>query len=373
MKKVISLVLALVMMLGLCAAASAAVTQDDLLGVWDMDMQSLLAMMGMEGEDAEMMEAFMAMMSCTMEFTAQGTYTMKMVAMGQEELQEGTYALADGKIIMDGGAPSEITLADGVLTIAEDGVSLSFVRSAGQEESAGVGSQLSALMALLGNLETGETEGEDASEPAAGGKLEIVEENALFIQSYSNLQYVYAVVKNYGTADAYVQDCLLKVFDAQGNEIAVKEYGDTNAAYLKPGESTVISMNADVEEATPASYTLTITQGEDAYYANTRYDAQTKLALNVEDGWSVRNYLYASVTNNTDDTVYDLEAAFALRDEDGSIIYVDDKTCYDLGIPSGGSVIVRLDIPDEFMEYYEANGIKPAAVDVIAFTEEELY
>ena len=40
MKKVLSVVLALAMMLGLCGTAFAAVSQADIVGVWNMDMNA---------------------------------------------------------------------------------------------------------------------------------------------------------------------------------------------------------------------------------------------------------------------------------------------------------------------------------------------
>ena len=103
MKKVLSVVLALAMMLGLCGTAFAAVSQADIVGVWNMDMNAILNMMGEDEETIETMKPFLSMMKCTMEFTAEGTYAMKMSFLGEEENMEGNYELADGKISMDGG------------------------------------------------------------------------------------------------------------------------------------------------------------------------------------------------------------------------------------------------------------------------------
>ena len=61
----------------------------------------------------------------------------------------------------------------------------------------------------------------------------------------------------------------------------------------------------------------------------------------------------------------------ALLDAEGNILYVQDKSFYDCSIVPGDSLIVRLDIESDFMEYFAANNLVPASVDAIAFVEVE--
>ena len=116
MKKVLAIALALAMLLGLSGTAFAAVTQEDIIGVWDMDIVGMANMMGMD-EEMESMLPLLQLMNYTMEFTADGKYIMLMSAFGEEEKTEGTYAIEDGKISMDGGFATDITLENDVLTI----------------------------------------------------------------------------------------------------------------------------------------------------------------------------------------------------------------------------------------------------------------
>lgn len=372
MKKVLSVLLALAMMLGLCGTAFAAVTQEDILGLWNMDMNSMLGILGDE-EEAEAMKPFLSMMKCTMEFTADGKCILKMSFMGQEDIQEGTYALADGKISMDGGAYTEITLENDVLTIYDTDAAMSFTRAGAESEGSEMSDdeQMAALLALLGSLE-GDGEEEEQVPAGAPGKLEVVSENGMYVKGYSNYYYAFAKVQNAGESDVMVYDCLLKVFDESGAEIASRDYGSTYARYLKPGEYTYVNVKVDVGEAIPASHTLELEERHEMYSENVRYPVTAEMALNVEDGWSVNNYMVALLNNNTGNVLYDTELVMALMDAEGNIVFIDDKTCYDVGILPDSAVNVRLEIPDEFIEYFNTNNVKLQSVDAIAYEEVDL-
>lgn len=376
MKKVLSVVLALAMMLGLCGTAFAAVSQADIVGVWNMDMNAILNMMGEDEETIEAMKPFLSMMKCTMEFTAEGTYAMKMSFLGEEENMEGNYELADGKISMDGGDFAEATIENDVLTIMENDTALTFTRAGAESESAEMSEdeQMAAFLALIGGMEGLDDEGNEGGEEVAAGagKLEVVSENGMFVKGYSNYYYVFAKVQNTGDAALRIDECKLTVLDEAGAEIASRDYGDTFARFLKPGESTFVKIYADVGEATPAAYQLTVTQNDNVYSEDVRYPADAEMLLNVDEGWTVGNYMVALVSNDTDEVLYDVEVAMALLDDDGRIVYIDDKSCFDVGIPGGSDIYVSREIPEEFIEYYNTNGVKLQSVEAFAYKEVDL-
>jgi hypothetical protein len=169
-----------------------------------------------------------------------------------------------------------------------------------------------------------------------------------------------------------IYDCLLKVFDESGAEIVSRDYGSTYARYLKPGEYTYVNVKVDVGEAIPASHTLELEERHEMYTENVRYPVTADMALNVENGWSVNNYMVALLNNNTGNVLYDTELVMALMDDEGNIVFIDDKTCYDVGILPDSAVNVRLEIPDEFIEYFNTNNVKLQAVDAIAYEEVDL-
>lgn len=379
MKKVLAIALALAMLLGLSGTAFAAVTQEDIIGVWDMDIVGMANMMGMD-EEMESMLPLLQLMNYTMEFTADGKYIMLMSAFGEEEKTEGTYVIEDGKISMDGGFATDITLENDVLTITEDGATLTFTRSTGKTVSEE--EQMAALMALLGGgaepdvgmLPVDPVEPDEPAEPVAGGKLEIVQENLHFVKSYSNYDlYLYAKVQNVGDREIKLNDSVLEVYNANGEVVASKEYGDANAAYLLPGEYTYLEMVIyDQLTEEPTNYKLTVVERTDKDTRNDRYPVTTDLQLGVEQGYRTVDYMYATVTNPTNETVYDMEVALTLLDDAGNILLMEDQMFFDMGLCPGSSMTVRIEIEEYMKDYFEENGLKPAVVDAIAFTEVDL-
>ncbi|MBE5804454.1 MAG: hypothetical protein E7316_08080 [Clostridiales bacterium] len=207
----------------------------------------------------------------------------------------------------------------------------------------------------------------------AAGKLSVTQENTHFITSYSNYYYAYAKVENVGDKAIKVNAGVLEVYNADGDAITSSDYISAYARYLEPGEYTYVRAYEDIEDGqTPDDYSLTITGKAEKDYANQRFATETNLELNVDAGWTTRNYMYATVTNTTDDVLYDLSVVLALLDAEGNILYIDSDDLYtERGLTPGSSMVFRKDIPSNYIEYFEANDLVPATVDAIAYIEVE--
>lgn len=204
----------------------------------------------------------------------------------------------------------------------------------------------------------------------AAGKLSVTQENFHFIASYWNYGYVYARVENVGDKPIKVNAGVLEIYDADGEVITSTDYLNAYATYLQPGEYTYVELYEDMEatDSVPDDYMLTLTGKSDNSQIALRLPVETKLEMNVVDGWWTYNYMYAVVTNNTDDVVYNLEVVLALLDADGNILYIDGHDLYSsVGVNPGASVTFRLDISSSFIEYFDANGLVPVSVDAIAY------
>ena len=82
-----------------------------------MDIDALASMAGAAGGNFE----------CLLELKADGTFTLDMSAMGEEQAEEGTWKAENGKLIMTvDGEDAEATLNNGELVLAEDGASMTF-------------------------------------------------------------------------------------------------------------------------------------------------------------------------------------------------------------------------------------------------------
>lgn len=211
----------------------------------------------------------------------------------------------------------------------------------------------------------------------AAGKLNVVQENTYFVVTdYSKNYYAYAKVENSGDKAIMVNDGLLEVYDAEGTAITSSDWPETYARYLQPGEYTYVSFSCYEgfeEGAEPNDYALTLTGKANKDNTNVRFPVETELKLNVqEDEWNTYDYMYATVTNSTDEVVYDLYVVLALLDADGNILYVESEGLYgSVGLNPGSSITVRAYISSDFMEYFEKNNLTPTSVDAIAYVEME--
>lgn len=204
----------------------------------------------------------------------------------------------------------------------------------------------------------------------AAGKLSVSQENFHFVTGVWNYGYAYAKVENIGDKPIKVNAGVLEIYDGEGEVITSTDYMRSYATYLQPGEYTYVTMYEEVEDAevVPSDYMLTLTGKSDNSEIAVRLPVETKLELGVTEGWWDYNYMYATITNNTDATLFDLEIVLALLDGEGNILNVESVYLYnEIGVPAGQTLVVRKDISSSFMEYFEANQLTPAQVDAIAY------
>ena len=214
-----------------------------------------------------------------------------------------------------------------------------------------------------------------ATVPAlAAGKLSTTQENFWVISSYWTYAYAYAKVENVGNKPINVNAGVLEVYDENGDVITSSDYLSTYAKCLQPGEYTYVSISKEIELAEdvgkPDDYMLTITGKTDDSSSTLRLPAESRLSLGESNGYWKEDYMYATVTNNTDDIVYNISTVFALLDEEGKILYVANDSLYNShGLTPGSSIVVKAEISSSFMDYFSAKNIKPTTVDVIAYVD----
>ena len=203
----------------------------------------------------------------------------------------------------------------------------------------------------------------------AAGKLSVIQENFHYIENYWNYGYAYAKVENVGDKPIKVNAGVLEIYDADGEVITSTDYVMAYATYLNPGEYTYVRMYEGIEEGAkaPDDYMLTLT-GKSESVTVMRLPVETRLELGAVDGWWKHNYMYATVTNNTEEILYELEVVFSLLDAQGNILYIDSHNLYsDVGVNPGCTLTFRKDVSSSFMEYFEKQSITPSTVDAIAY------
>ncbi len=206
----------------------------------------------------------------------------------------------------------------------------------------------------------------------AAGKLTVDQENFHVVSSYWTYGYAYAKVSNAGDKATKINAGVLEIYDEAGDVLTSSDYLTAYAEYLEPGEYTYVKMYSEITSGKAADYNLTLTQKTDNSERTLRLPVETDLQMDVKSGWWTYNYMYATVTNNTDKPIYGIRVVLVLLDAEGNILDIEDESMYDnKALTPGSSMIVRKDIPSAHMDYFKANGIVPASVDAIAYVIED--
>ena len=206
----------------------------------------------------------------------------------------------------------------------------------------------------------------------AAGKLEVTHENLLVLDSYGIEGYAFARVENVGNKPIKVNAGVLELYNADGDPIASSDYLYAYGQYLEPGEyayAQIYASNSDAAFEDVDDYLLTITGKSDNSYTTLRLPTTTELALDVDEDYYTSDYMYVTVTNDTEEPVYDVRVAVVLLDAEGNILYIGDESMYNKAIMPGSSVLIREEIPSYFSDCFEKNGYTPSAVDAIAYAE----
>lgn len=72
------------------------------------------------------------------------------------------------------------------------------------------------------------------------------------------------------------------------------------------------------------------------------------------------------ITNTTDMDAFDPVVSFGLYTEAGQMIYADGMTLTGVGIPAGGTVLVRFEVEEAFVSQWKAHNAVPAQANVNA-------
>ena len=92
-----------------------------------------------------------------------------------------------------------------------------------------------------------------------------------------------------------------------------------------------------------------------------------QVAARLEQGASADDLaVVCEVYNPARMDAYDATVSFGLYTAGGSMIYADGKTLQGVGIPAGGTVLVRFDIDELFAQQWQSYGAAPAEVRATA-------
>ena len=206
----------------------------------------------------------------------------------------------------------------------------------------------------------------------AEGVLTVVQENFYIVGSTTLYGYVFAKVENTGDEVVRISGGEMNILDPDGNVLATSTFPSRAAEYLQPGEYTYVSFNQRIEGVeTPdqvGSYTMTLEEQHNVKGESFRLPSVSQFEDDVQEGSWTRDYLTTVVTNDADQTVFNVCISQVLLDEAGNILYYDSDSMYGFkGIPTDNSIVLRCTLGSYFEDYIEAEGLKPTTVEAIAY------
>lgn len=208
----------------------------------------------------------------------------------------------------------------------------------------------------------------------ADGEGVIVQSTCNIVQSGEYyLVYCYAQVHN--NSDKII--CLERgTFDLVNGEtlLSTSDVAQIWPYFVNPGEDgylfDIVSFEPDeygapvIPSVTGISYQIEYMTVDNAFAS---YDLDATASIETDASGAVS--VVCRVTNNTQVDAYEPTVAFGLyvpTDSGERMLYADGMTVQDVGIPAGGSILMRFDVEDVFVSQWSGAGMMPTQAHVTA-------
>ena len=192
----------------------------------------------------------------------------------------------------------------------------------------------------------------------------IVQSSCNIVQSGEYvLVYCFAQVHNNSDQTICLDEGVLRLMNGE-QALSENRISRLWPSFLSPGADGYLFDIVSFEsgEGVPAITGLDYDVGYmtvNAAYAGQALEAQASLEIDDVTG---RMSVVCALANPTDETAFGASMAFGLYTEAGQMVYADGMRLQDIGIPSGGSVMVRFDIEEELTEQWRSYDALPTQV-----------
>ena len=211
----------------------------------------------------------------------------------------------------------------------------------------------------------------------AGSALTVLKENFIVREEYSRLRGTYiAIVRNDTDEPFFITGGSLAVLDAAGAEIVRKEsvsYGTSR--YLEPGETNVVSIQADIPEgAEAAGYAAAFTTGAEAYLNRDTVVGVAATDFEVrEASYSTRYLMKATIANDGDEPMKGVAVTMVLTDAEGKPLFFDTKSMYLDELGPHSTITLVEELSSYVVDYITQNNIEVGPVEAYGFIELSRY
>ena len=203
----------------------------------------------------------------------------------------------------------------------------------------------------------------------AEGKLTITEKSVI-IKIGSDSGYFFAKVENTGDEAVIYDSGKLVIFSEDDDILETENYVSTypGKLILQPGEYTYVQeflWSSALKDATIGDVKFSVTTRDN--WGTEAASVPCEATVDPLTSNSYDNYIYVTITNNTEETVYGYYVVVALHDQDGNLVFLERNNYDALGLHPGSTVTLKIYVSNDMIEYYEANGITVDSVDALVY------
>lgn len=200
----------------------------------------------------------------------------------------------------------------------------------------------------------------------AEGKIKATQKTLCLFPGEDNA-YFFAKIENVGDQPMGVGTGSLVMFTADDEILAVKDYISALPSHvlLQPGEYVYVRdflWESALADAEVGDYKFSL---EDYSYPVEIQRIPCEATFEIKGADSFENYIYVSFTNNDAEEKYGAYISAALLDAEGNVVYAEASSLGTVAVHPGSTVTVKVNIDNDMVKYFNANGIEPVSVDAM--------
>lgn len=203
---------------------------------------------------------------------------------------------------------------------------------------------------------------------SAEGKLKVTHKN-LIVYDGDDSGYFFARIENTGDAPVGVGTGSLVTFDEEDEIIFSDSWISTNPSgvMLDPGECVYVRefvWETALQGAEVADYKFS---AEKRSYGDKITGRSAGVSLSLEGAGTYENFVYVTITNDTDKNIEAPYVICALYDAEGNIAFVGAESMSYLSIHADSVVTVRFAIDNDIMNYYQNHGVEIEKAEAMVY------